>query len=123
MLKEGLESCGYKRQSAADACVFIGNTSIVIVYVDDCVVFQHKGARDTDELIRNLQDGEQKFVFTDNGDLETYLGVDVKRKKDGSIELSQLHLLTRIITLLNISDGVNSKPSPIVKPLLCKDLE
>ena len=123
LLKEGLEAQGYERQSAADACVFIGKTSIVLVYVDDCVIFQQKGATDADELIRKLQEGEQKFIFTDDGDLETYLGVDVKRKKDGLIELSQPHLISRILTLLNITDEVNSKPTPVVKPLLCKDLE
>ena len=46
LLKEGLEACGYKRQSAAHACVILGNISIVLVYVNDCVEFQQEGGTD-----------------------------------------------------------------------------
>ena len=68
MLKDGLESRGYSKQSTSDACVFLGKSSIVLVYVDDCIIFQKRGASDADELIRRLQEGEEKFDFTDDGD-------------------------------------------------------
>ena len=123
MLKEGLEARGYPSQSQSDQCVFLGESSIVLVYVDDIVVFQKRGSSDADDLIRRLQEGEEKFVFTDDGDLERYLGVDVKRKKDGSIELTQPHLIQRIMSLLNVTEEVNSKPTPVMKPLLGKDLD
>lgn len=100
MLKKGLERCGYEKQSASDACVFIGKTLIILAYVDDCIIFQKKGSTDTEELIKNLQEGPEKFTFTDDGDLDKYLGVDKKMKKDGTIKLTQLHLIERILTQL-----------------------
>ena len=123
MLKEGLERCGYEQQSAADACVFLGKSSVVLVYVDDCIIFQNKGSDEADKLIQNLQEGPEKFVFTDDGDLDKYLGVDVKRKKEGSIELTQPHLTERILNQLGMDDAVNPRPTPVTKPLLHKDLE
>ena len=123
MLQKGLIRCGYTNQSVADACVFLGKTSIVLVYVDDCIIFQKKGSNDADELIRNLQEGEEKFTFTDDGNLEKYLGVDVKRNSNGTIGLTQPHLIERILQQLGIDDKVNSRPTPAVKPLLHKDLD
>lgn len=123
LLKEGLELRGYDKQSASDACVFLGKSSIILVYVDDCIIFQQRGSSDADNLIRRLQEGEEKFVFTDDGNLEQYLGVDVKRKKNGSIELTQPHLIQRILDVLNITPDVNPKPTPVVKPVLYKDLD
>ena len=84
-LKAGLEARGYERQSVADSCVFLGKESIVLVYVDDCIILQKKGSSAADDLIQTLQEGEEKFSFTDDGDLQKYLGVDVKRHKNGQI--------------------------------------
>ena len=123
MLQKGLMHCGYEQQSVADACVFLGKSLIVLVYVDDCIVFQKKGSNEADELIRKLQEGEEKFTFTDDDNLEKYLGVDVKRKKDGTIELTQPHLIERVLLQLGIDEKVNSHPTPAVKPLLYKDLD
>ena len=66
MLKKGLERCGYDKQCASDPCVFLGKASIVLVYVDDCIIFQKKGSNEADELIRKLQEGPEKFTFTDD---------------------------------------------------------
>ena len=87
LLKEGLEARGYQNQSETDACVFLGKSSIVLVYVDDCIIFQKKGSNDANELIRKLQEGEEKFVFTDDGDLEKYLGVDIVDRAIYSINI------------------------------------
>ena len=121
MLKDGLEARGYESQSKSDACVFFGKDSIILVYVDDLVVIQNKNSTATDRLIQNLQ-GNEAFVFTDDGDLNKYLGVDVDKKKDGSIELTQPHLITRFLEVIGIDDKVNPRPTPAIKPLLHKDI-
>jgi hypothetical protein len=123
MLKEGLEARGYEKQSSSDSCIFFGIDSIVLVYVDNLIVLQKKGSSATDELIQQLQEGNEAFDFTDDGDLEKYLGIDVKLHKNGSVELTQPHLIERFLEVLSIDDKVNHQPTPAIKPLLYKDLE
>jgi hypothetical protein len=124
LLRDGLEARGYERQSASDSCVFLGKDSIVLVYVDDCVVVQRKGSSAADKLIKSLKEGKENFDFTDDGDLDKYLGVDVKRHKDGRIELTQPHLIERFLEVIQLdSKIVNSRSTPAIKPVLFKDLE
>ncbi len=122
-LKEGLEARGYAKQSSVDSCVFIGENSIVLVYVDDCIVFSKKGSDAADKLIEALCEGHENYSFTDDGDIEKYLGVDVKRHKDGTFELSQTHLIQRILDTIGIDDQVHPKPTPAIKPVLHKDCD
>ena len=51
-----------------------------------------------------------------------HLGVDVKERKDGSIELTQSHLIQRFLEVIKVDDKFNSKPTPATKPLLFKTL-
>lgn len=122
MLKDGLETRGYENQSQSDPCVFLGKDSIVLVYVDDLVVFQRKGSSATDDLIKNLQEGNEAFVFTDDGDLNKYLGVEIKKHANGSIEMTQPHLIERFLEVIGIDEKVNPRPTPAIKPLLHKDI-
>ena len=123
LLKSGLEARGYEQQSETDQCVFLGKNSIVLVYVDDCIIFSKKGSGIANKLISSLKDGHENFKFTDEGDISTYLGVDVKRHKDGKIELTQSHLIDRFLALMPNGDDIHTKPTPAIKPLLHKDLD
>jgi len=119
-LKEGLESEGYVR-SEVDQCVFLREDSVILVYVDDMIALL-KDKKTLEKLVASLK--EKDFILTDEGSLDKYLGVDVKKKKDGGLELVQPFLIERILTLLGIKDDKmhNSKPTPAVRPLLNKDL-
>ena len=58
--------------------MFIGGDIILLVYVDDCLIF----SRDKDkinQLIDKLKNKE-KLDLTDEGDVEKYLGVEIERK-------------------------------------------
>ena len=57
---------------------------VVITYVDDCLIFYPSGSDIAEELINSLQEVNENFYFTDQGPLNTYLGMDVKYK-DGQI--------------------------------------
>ena len=62
-----------------DPCVFIVDDIIVLVYVDDCLIF----SRDKDkinQLINKLQNKE-KLDLTDEGDVDKYLGVEIEQNK------------------------------------------
>ena len=124
LLREGLEARGYKQQSESDPCVFLGKDSIILTYVDDCIVIHKRGSSAADDLIKALREGDENFDFTDDGSLEKYLGVDVKRHKDGRIELTQTHLIQRFLEVIGLDPkAVNSRPTPALKPLLFKDIE
>jgi hypothetical protein len=124
LLREGLEARGYKQQSESDPCVFLGKESIILTYVDDIIVISKRGSTAADDLIKALREGHENFDFTDDGDLEKYLGVDVKRHKDGRIELTQTHLIQRLLEVIGMDPKtVNPRSTPAIKPLLFKDID
>ena len=104
-----------------DPCVFIGEDVIVLVYVDNCLIF----SRDKDkinQLIEKLKNKE-KLDLTDEGDVEKYLGVEIDlNKEDKSITFKQTFLIQRAIELAGLSDS-NQVDIPAVKPSLSKDHE
>lgn len=123
LLKDGLQARGYQQQSESDPCVFIGKDCVILTYVDDCILLQRKGSSAVDDLIQSLREGHENFDFTDDGTLERYLGVDVKRHSDGRIELMQKHLMLRFLEVTGLDPKtVNPRDTPAVKPLLFKDL-
>ena len=122
MLKKGLQARGYK-SSDVDPCVFISKDAIVLTYVDDCLILATTNEV-IDKLVKSLKDGKENFDFTDDGDIKYYLGVEFNRSPNGTIELKQEFLIERIIKALNFdSNELSSKPTPVVKPNLKKDLD
>ena len=67
------------KPSKLDPCVFIGDNIIVLVYVDDCLIFP----RDKDkinQLIEKLKNKE-KLDLTDEGDFENTLELILSKTK------------------------------------------
>ena len=103
--------------------MFIRDNCVILVYVDDCIIVS-PGMKVIDHFIKSMQDGKENFILTDDGDLARFLGVEIECKKDGSIEVTQSHLIQRILDLCGVdSDKVNGKDIPVGKPLLHKDLK
>ena len=109
-ISSGLESENFVK-SEVDQCVFIRHDCIVLVYVDD-VIAVAKDASVLDKLVTNLK--EKQFDLTDDGTLDKYLGVDIKHKPGGSIELSQPYLIERTLKVL----GTERDSKKIRSPLL-----
>ena len=62
--------------------------------------------------------------MTDEGNIERYLSVEVKKKSDGSLESAQEYLIRRIIKAVGLEPSSTApKPTPISDPLLHKDQE
>jgi hypothetical protein len=132
-LKQGLEERGF-RQSNVDPCVFLRSDAIIITYVDDCIILS-KEENTVNKIVKSLQDGRDpdnpnqvftsKYVLTNDGEVKNYLGVEVVKREDGSIELKQKFLIERIIEAVGLDKDIkgSSKPTPSVKPLLHKDLD
>jgi hypothetical protein len=106
-----------------DPCVFYGEGYIVLTYVDDCIIVGDN-TKSINDLNISLHGGDEKFVFTDKGSIDKYLGVDIKQIDSKSFKLSQPFLIKRITKLLGIENGrTNEKLTPVGKPLLIKDLD
>ena len=114
-LTQGMNARGFK-SSAIDQCVFLKKDCVVLVYVDDCLIF-HKTKEGVSACIDSLA---QDFDITREGSIEKYLGVNIHWHSDGTIEMTQPFLIERILSLLGLSDS-NSVVTPVVKPLLHRD--
>ena len=70
-----------------------------------------------------MQHGPEKFVFTDEGSIYKYLGVNIEQLSDKSgFKMTQPHLIQRILEAANIDlSTTNSRPTPAVNPLLLRD--
>jgi hypothetical protein len=81
-LKESLLTRGFT-QSSIDPCLFIRSNCIIVVYVDDCLLFA-KSDEVLDSVIASLQ---SEFHLTTEGDVGAFLGVDIHRNAEGFLEL------------------------------------
>ena len=72
--------------SKVDLCIWYKEGFVLVIYVDDCIIYS-KDKEGTDELIDQLR---ENFTLTDEGDVDTYLGVQILlNEKENSIELKQ----------------------------------
>ena len=120
LLKSGLEAHGFKACDT-DQCIFVRHDAIILMYVDDCIILSRKDST-ADAIIRSLKQGNENFDFTNDGDLERYLGMNFTRK-GGKIIITQPNLINRIIDAVGFDASVNPKPVPAVKPLFHRDTD
>ena len=88
-------------ESLSDPCVFIGDKMIVLTYVDDCILIS-KEIFTLNNFISSLKNGPENFVFTDEGSMSAYLGVEISRLPNNQgFTLTQPYLIERIIKTVN----------------------
>jgi hypothetical protein len=106
-LHSSLQALGFS-QSQHDPCLFIRKDCLILVYVDDCLIF---GRSDDvlDTVISNLQ---KDFVLTSQGSVGAYLGIDICCTPDGHLELCQPGLINKIITACGLQDQSSSWYTP-----------
>jgi hypothetical protein len=90
------------KQSLIDDCIFYRDNVIFIVYVDDGIFLgpSNQQLRDIINELRNL-----KLSIEDQGHPADYVGVSIKKLKNGVIELSQRALIDSIISDVALSDS------------------
>ena len=96
--------------------MFYKGNSVLLVYTDDCLVFDPT-QEGIDKRIKELQ---QQFDVENEGLINDYLGVQVIHR-NGQIELSQPQLIDSILRDLGLIDkegnprkGVHMKPLPLL---------
>ena len=83
-LKNGLKMRRYY-QSQVDPNVFYRKESVILTYIDDCVIVPHK-QETTTSLIESLTNGTEKDVLIYEGYISNYLGVNIKKNSYGTSE-------------------------------------
>ena len=99
-LTRGLKELGFV-QSSVDECVFYYKTSVFLVYVDDTILLG-PNEKELADIITLLQ---TKFNVESEGDLGDYLGIRLRKYKDGDqtvLELTQPQLIKSILEDLNL---------------------
>jgi hypothetical protein len=113
LLKQGLT------QSQHDPCLFFTSSMIVIVYVDDLLIFAETDGQ-IDSLIANMK--REEICLRREGTAEGYLGVDIKTI-GGQIHLTQDGLCERILHALGIDKHATPCSTPAEPSPLPKDVD
>ena len=99
--------------SEMDPCLFVKNNCIVVLYVDDAIIF----SKDDAEIERILQQFcDLKYDFSRDTTFSSYLGIQLQSLADGCIKLLQPHLKSSAIDVMGLSEA-NSCTTPIATPL------
>ena len=106
-LHEILLELGWE-QSKADDCVYYKNGVIFCVYVDDGILFSIYQER-IDTCIQELQ---ERFNISIEGDVSDYVGVNIEKKEDGTIHMTQPQLIKSIIKEMNFLDSTKPSTTP-----------
>jgi len=107
-LVKGLKELGFT-QSSVDESVFFKGRMIYILYTDDSIL----AGPDKSEINRTISEMKRKFNMTEEGSLEDFLGINIKRNTDGSIHLSQPHLIDQILQQLHFRESTKEKETPM----------
>ena len=110
MLEKPTGTASYTiRQSHLDPCLFINKDLIVIIYVNNLLVYSKTTAA-FDAFSQNMQN--EDIALRREGTAEGYLGIDISTK-GSTITLTQTGLTKRIITALGLDDKYScSAPTP-----------
>ncbi|MFN9980617.1 MAG: reverse transcriptase domain-containing protein, partial [bacterium] len=83
-LRDKLTKLGFT-QSRFDECVFYYGKTVFLVYTDYTILV----GPDEGEIEKIVRTLSKNFKVEDQGDLSDYLGVNIERRKDGKIEMTQ----------------------------------
>lgn len=104
-----LQSIGFK-QSKVDECVFFRGKTVYVLYTDDSIL-AGPDEKEIDKIIQDMK--KANLDITVEGDLSDFLGVQIDRKEDGTIHLTQPHLIDQILREVRLEgDNVTTKMTP-----------
>jgi hypothetical protein len=104
-------------QSVIDHCCYMKDDLVLLYYVDNCLIF----CPDDKKIAKLIQELKQTFILEDQGDVATYLGIDVTKffvDEQPQFKLSQPHLIERVIASIGLKDSrLHDTPAKPGKPL------
>ena len=116
LLNTGLFKLGFK-QSKVDPCLYLKDDIICAIYVDDTIFWAPKDSI-IDKTISELR--ALNFDLTDEGDVDSFLGIKIDTADDKTITMSQPALTDTIIKTLGLNHDSKSHKTPAVSPPLQK---
>jgi len=129
-MHDGLVARGFE-QSEVDMCVYYRESVTLMMYTDDGI-FMVPNQSDIDYCFNLLTTQfvhpitkvkHRAFKMTDEGDVSDYLGVEIQPLPNGTIKLSQPHLINQIIADLGFNERTGTKNTPASKSVkLNRDL-
>ncbi|KAL7523161.1 hypothetical protein ACHAWF_000402 [Thalassiosira exigua] len=83
---------------------------------------------DIDKFVGSIQKGSEGFILMDEGNINKFLGIDIRQLDNNKFKMAQPFLIGRIVSLLGLENNefeVDAMPRQrlLGKPLLNKDLE
>ena len=104
-----IKEVGFK-QSKVDDCVFYKNNTMYVLYTDDSII----AGPNKDEVEQIIEDiSNAGLQITREGDIKDFLGINIKKRKDGCMEFTQPHLIDQILRDLKIDkEEVKTKNVP-----------
>jgi len=103
-----IDEVGFVR-SEVDECVFYRGNVMYVLYTDDSIL----AGPDLSEIECAIEDiRKAKLDITIEGDIQDFLGVHISREKDGSVHLTQPHLIDQILGDLNMQENTKEKSLP-----------
>ena len=86
-MDQGMREIGFKL-SKFDPCLYYRGPVIFLVYIDDCIVFGPSNQA-IDQVVTDLRACSDQFTVDDQGNVGDFLGIQVQKREDGSITLTQ----------------------------------
>ena len=115
-MKKLVKEPGFK-QSKVDECVFYRGKTLYVLYTDDSLL-AGPDKKEIEAIIDELQT-KAKLAITVEGDLADFLGVSIDRRSDGTIHLTQPHLIDQILKDLRFNnDTTKAHTTPAVSSKL-----
>ena len=103
-----INKVGFK-QSETDECVFYRGSVMYVLYTDDSILAS-PNLEEVEQAIKDIK--AAGLDITDEGDIQDFLGIHIEKKEDGSILLTQPHLVDQILDDLKMGKDVNPKSIP-----------
>jgi hypothetical protein len=97
-------------QSKVDKCVFYQGQTMYTLYTDNSILAR-PDEKEIDQIIKEMK--QVKLDITIEGNLQDFLGVNIEQKSDGTIHLTQPHLIDQILKDLRLNGNtVTEKTVP-----------
>lgn len=105
-------------QSKYDECVFFRGSIMYVLYTDDSIL----AGPDQQEIATAIKDIKAAGLdITEEGDLQDFLGINIEKREDGTINLTQPHLIDQILVDLRLDkEGTKTKSTPAACSKLLK---
>ena len=94
-----------------DPCLCYKRNVVMLIYIDDCLVFSPE-PKLIDKTVSDLRNSRKNFEIDDQGNVSDFLGIEVTHIKDGSIKLTQPHLMDTILKDLDLQENPKEKSTP-----------